>query len=156
MSENPQKVNSEEKAELKHNVEGISESKNGFITWIKSHKTELILAGISIATIIGIVLGIKNKDALMELWSALSKSINKAPARVATVGSTVATTPVMETVASTRAYTSPTEVFDVSGHIRTMAEGWHHSAAKAAEAAALGIKLLPNQTLVNPYTKGGA
>ena len=41
----------------------------------------------------------------------------------------------------------------MSRHVRTMAEGKHHSDAKAAEAMALGIDLLPNQTLVGPYTK---
>lgn len=34
--------------------------------------------------------------------------------------------------------------------------GRHHSAAKALEAAGLGIYLLPNQTLVDAYTKCGA
>ncbi len=88
--------------------------------------------------------------------ATLSKSITKAPGETAVVASAATATPVLETMASTRAYTPPTEAFDVSRHIRTMAEGWHHSAEKATEAVALEIELLPNQTLVSSYTKGAA
>ena len=156
MSENNQKVNTEDTVQKDQNVESVPETKKGLLAWVKSHKTELILAGVSITTIIGVILGLKNKDALAELWATLSKSITKAPVETAVAVSAATATPVLETMASTRVYTPPTEAFDVSRHIRTMAEGWHHSAEKAAEAAALGIELLPNQTLVGPYTKGAA
>lgn len=46
--------------------------------------------------------------------------------------------------------------FDVSGHIRNLANGHHASAEKIAEAAALGITLGENQTLVDPYMKNAA
>ena len=156
MSENNQKVNTEDTVQKDQNVESVPETKKGLLAWVKSHKTELILAGVSITTIIGVILGLKNKDALAELWATLSKSITKAPVETTVAASAATATPVLETMASTRVYTPPTEAFDVSRHIRTMAEGWHHSAEKAAEAAALGIELLPNQTLVGPYTKGAA
>ena len=42
----------------------LEKKKGTFITWVKSHKKELIFAGISIASIIGIILGIKNKDSI--------------------------------------------------------------------------------------------
>ena len=156
MSENNQKVNTEDTVQKDQNVESVPETKKGLLAWVKSHKTELILAGVSITTIIGVILGLKNKDALAELWATLSKSITNDPVETAVAASAATATPVLETMASTRVYTPPTEAFDVSRHIRTMAEGWHHSAEKAAEAAALGIELLPNQTLVGPYTKGAA
>lgn len=41
----------------------------------------------------------------------------------------------------------------VKRHLRMLPEGYSHSPAKAAEAARLGITLLDNQTLVNPYVK---
>ena len=156
MSESNQRINAGETVQKDQNVESVPETKKGLLAWVKSHKTELILAGVSITTIIGVILGLKNKDALAKLWATLSKSITKAPMETAVAASAATVTPVLETVASTRAYTPPTEAFDVSRHIRTMAEGRHHSAEKAAEAAALGIELLPNQTLVGPYTKGAA
>lgn len=54
MSENIQKVNTEETVQLDQNVEAIPETKKGFLAWVKSHKTELILAGVGITTIIGV------------------------------------------------------------------------------------------------------
>lgn len=51
------------------------EDKKGFIVWIKSHKKQLILAGVSITTIIPIVIGIKNKTEIIKLWSALQERI---------------------------------------------------------------------------------
>lgn len=44
-------------------------------------------------------------------------------------------------------------MFWVSSHIRTLPQGYHHSAAKAKEAAELGIKLASNQTIVDAYLK---
>lgn len=44
--------------------------------------------------------------------------------------------------------------FEVSQHIRNLHEGWEASPTKVAEAAAMGIRLLPGQTLVNAYKKG--
>ncbi|WP_416148944.1 hypothetical protein ACM26V_22180 [Salipaludibacillus sp. HK11] len=47
-------------------LEKVSEDKNGIVTWIKAHKKQLALIGISIPTLIAIVLGLKNKDAIEE------------------------------------------------------------------------------------------
>lgn len=55
-----------------------------------------------------------------------------------------------------RVYTLPQEAFDVSQHIRTLPRNQHHSAKKATEAMSLGIDLLPNQTIVDTYTKYAA
>lgn len=44
----------------------------------KAHKTQLILVGISIPTIIAVVLGRKNKDAIKALWDQLNEEIKKA------------------------------------------------------------------------------
>ena len=60
------------------NVEAAPEGKKGFLTWVKAHKTQLILAGISIPTIIAIVLGLKNKDTIKALWNQLNEEIKKA------------------------------------------------------------------------------
>lgn len=59
----------EEKREIKEN------KKNDLITWIKAHKKQLILAGISIPTVIMIALGLKNKDAIKALWAKLREEI---------------------------------------------------------------------------------
>ena len=140
-------------------IEEIPESKKGLLAWVKLHKNQLVLAGISVTTIVGIIWGIKNKDALAKLWASFAESVKKVPSSSPSSMSTSSVeipAPIHNAVLQTRAYTPPTEAFGVSRHIRTMATGKHHSAAKAAEAATLGIDLLPNQTLVGPYTKCAA
>lgn len=51
--------------------------RKGFITWVKEHKTELLLTGISVTTILTAALGLKNKAAIVELWNTLKKQIEK-------------------------------------------------------------------------------
>ena len=51
--------------------------KNSIIAWIKEHKLQLLLAGVSITTVILTVMGIKNKDALTDLWKSLKQQIEK-------------------------------------------------------------------------------
>lgn len=53
------------------------EDKKGFIAWIKAHKKQPILAGISITTVIAIVVGIKNKSEIIKLWNALQEKIKR-------------------------------------------------------------------------------
>lgn len=125
----------------------MEENKKGFIAWVKAHKKQLIVAGISITAIIGVILGIKNKETLDELWKTLKDSLKKTTPTIQT------DLQPLENVIPFRQYTLPQEPVDVVQHIRTLSEGRHHSAKKAAEAAALGITLLPNQTLVDKYTK---
>ena len=45
----------------------VTKDKNRIVTWINAHKKQLTLIGISIPTLIAIVLGLKNKDAIKEL-----------------------------------------------------------------------------------------
>ena len=125
----------------------MEENQKDFIAWVKAHKKQLIVAGISITAIIGVILGIKNKETIDELWKALKDSLKKTTPTIQT------DLQPLENVIPFRQYTLPQEPVDVVQHIRTLSEGRHHSAKKAAEAAALGITLLPNQTLVDKYTK---
>lgn len=57
-------------------TEELSEEK-GLIAWVKEHKVQLLLAGVSITTLIMTILGLKNKDAINELWVSLKKEIEK-------------------------------------------------------------------------------
>ena len=52
-------------------------NRNGFVAWVKEHKTQLLLAGISVTTILAASLGLKNKNAITELWDTLKKQIEK-------------------------------------------------------------------------------
>lgn len=135
----------------------MEENQKGFIAWVKAHKKQLLIAGISITAITGIILGLKNKESVKELWDALENSLSKTPEKLHESITRVQTVPpVIEEVIPVRLYTSPQEPFDVSQHIRNLSGGRLHSIEKAAEVAALGIDLLPNQTLVDTYTKCAA
>lgn len=135
----------------------MEKEKTDFLGWVKQHKKQLILAGISISVVIGIILGARNKDVLEELWAILKKSAkSESQPEFKTISHTQTVLPENEVLISPRNYTLPQEPVNVCMHIRTLTDGRVHSAAKAAEAEALGILLLPNQTLVDPYTKYAA
>lgn len=61
-------------------IEQINEEyveKRGFVSWVKEHKMQLLLAGVSITTLIATIFGLKNKDAINELWDSLKTKIEK-------------------------------------------------------------------------------
>ena len=57
--------------------------KHIFVDWIKAHKNQLLIAGISATAIIGIIIGLKNKEAIRELWEVLENSLSKIPEKTA-------------------------------------------------------------------------
>lgn len=131
--------------------------KHKFVNWVKDHKKQPLIAGISVTAVIGIIIGLKNKEAIKELWENLENSLSKTTEKLPESITIVKTDPqLIEEVIPVRLYTSPQETFGVSQHIRNLSGGRHHSIEKAAEAAALGIDLLPHQTLVDTYTKFAA
>ena len=137
--------------------EGMPEemnSKSELIAWIKAHKKQLALAGIGCtATLIFVVLGLKNKDELTALWASLLKGTKPSLAQPALpVQKHEANTPMLNEIVP-RTYTHPSEQIDVRRHLRTLADGWHQSAAKKAEAEAMGIVIAQNQTIVDSYSK---
>lgn len=131
--------------------------KSDFCIWVKEHKKQLIVAGISVAAIVSIIIGIKNKDTIIELWDSLEKTVKKIP-RSSGTSILEQRTEVISSpkILQPRIYTLPEESFSVRQHIRTLPIGKQHSNEKAAEAALLGISLLPTQTLVDNYTKFAA
>lgn len=135
----------------------MEEKKTEFIAWVKEYKKQLLLTGISVTVIIGVIIGLKNKEAIIDLWDSLEKSIEKVPKELPESLNVATVMPLaLEEEIPVRFYTSPREAFDVRQHIRNLSGGRHHSAEKAIEAAALGVSLLPNQTLVDTYTKCAA
>lgn len=44
----------------------MKENKKGFKVWVKEHKKQLIIAGVSAMAVTGIILGYKNKDFIIE------------------------------------------------------------------------------------------
>lgn len=134
----------------------VEEKRAGLLVWAKAHKKQLILAGMSITTIAGIILGIKNKDTFVELWSTLKKSVKGVDKSLPTLPAFQTVEPAIESVVIPRSYAIPQVSFGVNQHIRTLSGGRQHSVEKAAQAASIGIALLPNETLVDSYTKRAA
>lgn len=56
----------------------MEDKKQDVIKWIKTHKTQLLLVGISIPALIALVLGLNNKVAIIKLWENLREEIKKA------------------------------------------------------------------------------
>ena len=136
--------------------------KESFITWVKEHKKQLVIAGVSITAI---VLAIKNRETLMKVWAEFKDAImeitksadritvesTKLPVKVEEVVNVVEVINPLMVVDSTTIDKNP---FEVQKHVRNLALGYHPSPEKIATALENGIELLPNQTWVRDYTKG--
>lgn len=142
------------------------EEKARMLKWIKSHKKELIIAGISITTIVGVLLVIKNRETIKMMWESLRLAITKQPLEATEGKSMLSTTsapisrPDIEVVPATEITVSRITgiekmPFNVSEHRRSLHEGWKASAPKISIAAERGIYLQPGQTWVNSFAKGG-
>lgn len=132
--------------------------RRGLIRWIKNHKNELVIAGISIAALITLVLGLKNQEAIKSLWSSLQGTIKQpmvnAPKKLPDVTIQIKPEPIQVSVPSTGQ--SDTHPYEVSQHIRNLRAGHHASPEKIASAAEKDIVLMDGQTWVKSFMKGGA
>lgn len=134
----------------------MENEKKTFVDWIKEHKKELIIAGVSIAAIIAVIIGIKNHKALEEAWASLRKLVEKAPETMPVAKSVPDTDvlPVKEIV-EINIISADRMPHDVAEHLRNLPEGRKASAQKIATAAEHGYDLLPGQTWVEAYRTGG-
>ena len=132
----------------------MKNEKRKFIKWVKDHKTKLVIVGVSVTAIIGLIIGYKNREAMVELWDDLARKIKKDADKIPTssiVRSESAS--VIEELSTNSVYKASMDPIEVKAHVRNLSEGRQHSVEKAAEAAKLGIQLLPNQTYVGSYRK---
>ena len=53
------------------------QERNRLISWIKEHKKELLLTGVSITALLLFIVGLKNKEEILFLWNSLKKRIDK-------------------------------------------------------------------------------
>lgn len=126
---------------------------NQMIQWIKAHKKQLILAGIGIAALIALVLGIKNKEMLKALWASLRGAVE--PTADSISGAVTTTVTEIPTETPVLLLSNDTHVpQEVRRHIRNLHEGWHASPEKLADAREMGIILQEGQTWVDNYMKG--
>ena len=114
--------------------------------WEHNKKKVLIIGGVVVAVGVALVKGGK-------------KLASKVPP-IADPSMIETTTEVITTVETEAITVSKTLnngfPFGVEGFIRNLPDGWHPSAEKIAQAAALGIELGEHQTLVDPYMKNVA
>ncbi len=128
----------------------MEEKKKTFVIWVKKHTAELIIAGISVAAVIAVILGVKKYEMLEEMWASLKKLVEKPPKEIPS-----ATMPqVTKTVLIINETHTEQTPHDVSEHIRNLHEGWKASAEKIATATERGYNLKPGQTWVEAHTKG--
>ena len=118
--------------------------------WIKEHKTELICGGIGIVAVVGILFGIKNRDAIKTVVKGTELLPQKAPAPVAALHDI---TPVADNILPPLA-TPKRAPHEVARHLRKLPEGYKASAEKIAAATELGYALQPGQTFVEAYRTG--
>lgn len=126
------------------------------IQWIKEHKKQLIIAGISIGALIAIVLGIKNREAIKGLWNSLRKVAEKPTVAATKVVPIEAPTPVVEDVVTVVVQHHENIPHDVAKHLRNLPLGQHASAEKIATALENGFELAEGQTWVTNYATGVA
>lgn len=134
------------------------EEHKGIIRWIKEHKKELIIAGVSIEALVLVVIGIKNKDAIKELWESLKNTAIQTSLKVSDAATEVVMKAPIESFqngVSNIASNSEAIPFEVRRHIRNLPEGWHASPEKIEEALKNSIILMDGQTWVDGYMKGG-
>ena len=122
--------------------------------WWKNN-CKKVVAGLVV--IGGTILVIKNWDEIVVVAEKLAATFKlEAKTPPSTVAFNVVektdVAPIIEMAKEVMRKT-PEATFDVNTHVRTLPEGWHASPEKLAEAAELQIVLLPNQTLVDAYTK---
>lgn len=86
---------------------------------------EIAIAGISITAMVGLVLGIENKEVMETFWNALKNNDPKIPIKTEAPRITEQVSSIESVVIPMhREYKEP---FDVSSHIRNLHEGWKAS-----------------------------
>lgn len=135
----------------------MKNQKKSLIEWIKAHKKELILAGVSVVVLIAIVLGLKNKAAIEAYWSSLKQLVkeNASTPNPITHSSKVMPSSAPTSVNNDNIIPFTKAAHKVSEHIRTLPNGYNASASKIALAKEKVIELLPGQTIVSAYVTGG-
>lgn len=134
----------------------MEKEKKSFVDWIKEHKTQLIVAGVSITAIIAVILGAKNQEALEQAWISLRKLVEKTPAKLPTADTvTVAEIIPIQDIVDISIVPTNRIPHEVTEHLRNLPEGWSASAEKIATAAEHGYNLMPGQTWVEAYRTGG-
>ena len=131
----------------------MEQEKKTVIDWIKEHKKQLIIAGVSIAAIVAVIFGIKNSQELEAVLDSLKKKIEKDPEKLLNNAvNKIEVHEIQETLIRPENTVPIRHVpHDVTEHIRNLPDGYKPSLQKLALAEERGIELLPGQTFVEKY-----
>lgn len=126
-----------------------------FVDWVKEHKKQLIIAGVSCAVIITVVIGIEDHKVFEGTRASFRRLIRKKPEviPVDNMVSVVEVTPIKDIVEINIEKTGKRS-HAVAEHLRNLPEGRKASAEKIATAAEHGYDLLSGQTWVEAYRTG--
>lgn len=116
---------------------------NRFTAWVKTHKTELIIAGGVVLTAVGAILLVDNWESVKGVVVKEVRTTSTLPLNAKTEVPTISameSEPILKIV-------------DVREHLRTLPIGHHPSSGKLAEAAEIGIELAENQTIVSAHPR---
>lgn len=125
--------------------------------WVKDHKRELALGGLVlgglalggyVAHSVGVPMGVKvpTDIAVHPLRTRRTVPSVDFPKAASTIIEQEVASKTIKTI-------NNGEPFSVSGHLRTLPDGWHASARQIALAEEQGFSLADNQTYVSPSLK---
>lgn len=120
--------------------------KKSYFEKVKEHKTKIIIAGVTIASIAGVILLTKNWDIIKDKTVTV---FLKQGAKIKVEGIPAVQTAV-ESVVEIEAIE---KIVDVSKHLRTLPTGHNASLAKILTASENGFQLEIGQTWVEEYSK---
>ena len=139
------------------------EEKKSFFFFFREHRKELLISGISMATIMGIVFSIKHKDSLIELWNILKSIIDKSAFATSVIDKDE-TLEWIEPIVENKPVQTLITIdpgclerlpHDVKAHLRVLPSGQHASSEKIATAAENGFDLsVGGITWVKDYSTG--
>lgn len=115
---------------------------NKFTTWVKTHKSELIITGSIVATI-GTVFLIDNWESVIGSTFVCQKTRSTRTIEV------VSENPVIPVMTGAPAI----KTINVKEHLRNLPHGRHPSMQKVKEAMNSGIELLENQTIISAHSR---
>ena len=124
--------------------------------WLRNKKTVLAIGGVLLAVGAGYVV-YKNWGSLNDVFISGDSKPGMIPTPKLTVDiQTQITEALPEKTATITKIINNGEAIDVKMHIRNLPMGWKASQEKIDKAVELGINLLENQTIVDPYLKNVA
>ena len=107
------------------------------------------------ATLIAVILTLKNSQELEKYFVSLKEMIRKTPKNTSAVNPIdVEEVASFEKILETPHFSAERVPHDVSRHIRNLHEGWEASIEKLATALEHGFELQPGQTWVEAYRTG--